>query len=77
VIVMLVTLSAVLPVFVTVVIIVLVLLNFTGPKSRMFGISLTVPSEIVIVAPADFVASVAEVAVSVTVEPAGTVAGAV
>ena len=47
------------------------------PKFRMFGTILTVPDEIVIVAPADLVVSVTEVAMSVTVAGEGTVAGAV
>lgn len=55
----------------------LLCLHSTLPKSKMFGTILTVPAEIVIVAVADCVVSAAEVAVSVTVGLAGTVAGAV
>ena len=77
VIVMLVMISVGLPVFVTVVAIVLALLNFTLPKPRMFGTSLTAPAEMVIVALADFVVSSGDVAVRVTVGPAGTFDGAV
>jgi len=76
VIVMLVMITVVLPVFVSVVAMVLVLLNFTGPKSRMAGTSFTVPMVSVIVAPTDLVMSVAEVAVSVTLALVGGLAGA-
>ena len=77
VIVMLVMLSVVLPVFVSVVAIVLVLLNFTAPKFRLAGTSFTVPVVTVIVALANLVVSVAEVAVRVTVALVGTDPGAV
>jgi hypothetical protein len=50
---------------------------FTEPKFKLAGTTLTVPLVTVIVALADFVASVTEVAVSVTVAGVGTAAGAV
>lgn len=49
----------------------------TFPKFRSAGTSFTLPAVIVIVAVTDFEVSVTEVAVSVTVELAGTEAGAV
>jgi hypothetical protein len=76
-IVMLVMFSVVLPVFVSVIDVVSVLLNFTRPKFMMFGISCTVPVASVIVALADLVVSLTEVAVSVTVGLVGIVAGGV
>ena len=47
------------------------------PRLRLAGTSLTVPAVIVIVAPADLVASFTETALSVAVGLAGTDAGAV
>jgi hypothetical protein len=76
--VMLLMVSAELPVLVRVVLwAVLLLPTNTLPKSRSAGTSLTVPDETVIVTAADLVESDAEVAVSVTVGLDGTLAGAV
>ena len=49
----------------------------TFPKFRSAGTSLTLPAVTITVAETDFEVSVTEVAVSVTVEFAGTEAGAV
>lgn len=49
---------------------------FKLPKSRAAGMSLTTPATSVMVALADFVLSVAEVAVIVTLALAGTAVGA-
>jgi lipoprotein-anchoring transpeptidase ErfK/SrfK len=51
-------------------------LIFSPPKSRLAGISFTLPGAIVMVAVAAFVVSATEVAVTVTLASAGTVAGA-
>ena len=51
-------------------------LIFSVPKLRLAGISLTTPAARVIVALLDFVLSVADVAVMVTLALAGTVDGA-
>ena len=75
--VMLVMLSAVVPVLVRVVVADLVKLVFTSPKFNVAGTISTVPSVTVIVALADLVVSVTEVAVTVTVAGVGTAAGAV
>lgn len=48
----------------------------TEPKSRLSGTIFTVPIVSIIAAAADLVVSVTEVAASVTVAPADTVAGA-
>ena len=73
----LVMVKAEVPVLVRVVVAELVRPVFTEPKFKLAGTTLTVPLVTVIVALADFVASVTEVAVSVTVAGVGTDAGAV
>jgi hypothetical protein len=79
---MLLMLNAVLPVFVSVVVRVLLpqpkpRRQLTLPKSRLAGTIFTVPLVSVIVAPKDFVGSVTEVAVTAAVAGDGTAAGAV
>jgi len=75
--VMLVMLRAVFPVLVSVGVIDLASPVFTVPKSKLAGTISTVPFVTVIVALADFVVSVTEVAVTVTIAGVGTAAGAV